>query len=65
MNELDNYIKRDLKCKYYNRYVDDFVILSDNKDFLKIIREKIKAFTKQNLDLEVHPNKIIMQNIKQ
>jgi len=65
LNELDNYIKRDLKCKYYQRYVDDFVILSLDNDELKILREKIKRFTIKYLDIEVHPNKIIMQRIDQ
>ena len=65
LNEMDNYIKRDLKCKYYNRYVDDFVILSLDKNELKILREKIKYFVEDKLDLEVHPNKIIMQRIDQ
>lgn len=65
LNLLDNYIKRELKCKYYTRYVDDFIILSTDKDQLKILREKIKIFTMQNLDIQVHPNKIIMQSIDQ
>lgn len=65
LNELDNYIKRDLKCKYYQRYVDDFIILSSDKNKLKYLRNKIKVFTKQKLDLEVHPNKIIIQSIDQ
>jgi retron-type reverse transcriptase len=62
---LDNYIKRELKCKYYSRYVDDFVLLSTNKEELKIWREEIKKFLKEKLLLEIHPQKIIMQKISQ
>lgn len=65
LNELDNYIKRELKCHYYNRYVDDIVIFDLDNNNLKIIREKIKYFVQNRLDLEIHPNKVIMQRIDQ
>jgi hypothetical protein len=31
LNELDHFVKRELKCKAYIRYVDDFLLFSDNK----------------------------------
>ena len=31
MNEFDQFVKRELKVKYYIRYADDFVILSEEK----------------------------------
>jgi len=31
LNELDQYLKHQLKVKYYVRYVDDFIILSKTK----------------------------------
>jgi hypothetical protein len=33
MNEFDQFMKHELKIKYYIRYADDFVILSDNKEY--------------------------------
>lgn len=42
LNELDTFVKHELKCKYYLRYNDDFIIFgSDIKD-LKIRQEKIQ-----------------------
>ena len=41
LNELDQYVKHTLKVKYYYRYVDDFIILSNNKKQLKGYRRKI------------------------
>lgn len=41
MNELDHFVKRELKCKAYIRYVDDFVLFSDNKKQLAGWREQI------------------------
>ena len=35
MNEIDHYIKEKLRCKYYVRYMDDLVILSTDKEYLK------------------------------
>ena len=42
LNDLDHYIKEDLKCKYYIRYMDDFVILDTCKDRLLRIWKIIK-----------------------
>jgi retron-type reverse transcriptase len=47
LNELDQFIKHHLRVKYYIRYMDDFVIVSDDKNQLKIWREENKKiFTK-------------------
>ena len=35
LNELDHYIKEDLKIKYYVRYQDDFLLFHKSKDYLK------------------------------
>ncbi len=42
LNDLDHYIKEELKCKYYIRYMDDFIILSNNKKYLKNCYTKIE-----------------------
>ena len=35
LNDLDHFIKEKLKIKYYIRYMDDFVLLHPDKDYLK------------------------------
>lgn len=57
LNELDQFVKHQLKIKYYIRYVDDFVILSHNKQYLHYCREQISTFLKEKLELELHPSK--------
>lgn len=42
LNDLDHYIKERLYCKYYVRYMDDFVIFDHDKERLKEIRKKIE-----------------------
>lgn len=41
LNELDYFIKHELKAKYYIRYVDDFVTLHNNKETLEKYKEEI------------------------
>jgi len=57
LNELDQYVKHRLKAKYYIRYVDDFVILHQNKIQLKVWMFYINKFLKENLKIELHPDK--------
>jgi len=41
LNELDHFVKRKLNCEAYIRYVDDFVLFSDNKNLLSFWRRQI------------------------
>lgn len=61
LNDFDHFVKHDLKCKYYGRYVDDIVIVHQDKNFLKKAIVLIKNYLKENLYLELHPNKIYFQ----
>jgi len=63
LNELDQFVKHQLKCRYYCRYVDDFVLLAENKQTLKFWREKINEFLKTRLQLTLHPHKQVLQSI--
>lgn len=61
MNELDQFLKHNLKVKYYMRYADDFAILSHDRVYLEDLINSIQRFLKMELDLELHPNKIIFR----
>ncbi len=63
LNEFDQFVKHKLKVKYYIRYADDFVILSENKNYLKNIIPELKYYLKNNLKLEIHPNKIFIKTL--
>lgn len=58
LNELDQFIKRELKTKYYIRYADDFVIVSNNKEYLEKMLDKIESYLQKNLYLRLHPKKV-------
>lgn len=34
LNEMDHYIKEELHIKYYGRYMDDFYLISDSREYL-------------------------------
>lgn len=53
---FDHWIKEQKSVKYYFRYADDIVILSDNKPYLHQILFDIKQYLKNNLKLIVKEN---------
>jgi hypothetical protein len=53
LNELDQFVKTNLKCRFYIRYVDDFVLLSQSEQHLLYFKEKIEFFLKEKLSLEI------------
>ena len=57
LNELDQYVKHELKVKQYIRYVDDFVIVHHNKKTLERYRDSIDNFLRNNVALTLHPSK--------
>lgn len=57
LNELDYFVKLDLRLRYYLRYMDDFLIFSNDKKELLEIRETIRAFLKDRLDLNMQEEK--------
>jgi len=61
MNEFDQFVKHQLKAKYYIRYADDFVILSENEKHLQTIITPIQKFLLNELKLELHPHKVSIE----
>lgn len=44
LNDLDHFIKENLKIKYYVRYQDDFLLFHPSKKYLTYCLEEIKKF---------------------
>lgn len=57
LSKLDYFVKQEIKAKYYIRYVDDFLILHESKEQLEIWETRINRFLKQELKIELHPDK--------
>lgn len=65
MNELDQFVKHELRAKHYFRYCDDFIIIHKDRLFLEGVIPKIKDFLGKHLLLELHPNKVEIRKIRQ
>lgn len=55
LQDLDHYIKEELKVPYYLRYMDDMILFHRNKKELHKIKNKIEIFLK-NEDLKLKEN---------
>ena len=55
LNELDQYVKKELHVKYYYRYMDDFVILCKDKNEAKTLLNYIDTFIQKKLNLKLNP----------
>ena len=63
LNKFDQFIKHKLKVKYYIRYADDFVLMSEDREGLKNQIPLIQDFLLNNLKLELHPNKLFLETV--
>ncbi len=54
LNELDYYVKFELKLKYYLRYMDDFVIIVKNKEEARMVYKEVEQFIINKLKLELN-----------
>jgi len=63
LNELDQFVKHELKVKYYLRYADDFVILNSDKSIYHQYTSILVKYLWDNLKLELHPQKIVLRKL--
>lgn len=60
LNILDQYIKHELGVRYYIRYMDDFIILSEDPEELRELLIKIDTFLRDRLRLSLNPKTTIL-----
>lgn len=63
LDEIDRLIKEKLRIKYYVRYMDDMILLHNDKEYLKFCKREIEKCANNNLKLELN-NKTQISNIK-
>lgn len=64
LNVFDQFMKREMKCKHYGRYVDDSYVISTSKSWLLSLVPKIQSFLKKRLGLELHMGKLHIIEVK-
>ena len=65
MNEFDQFVKHALKVKHYARYTDDFIIVSNDREYLSALLPPIEAFLRVRLALVLHPQKVEIRKYSQ
>lgn len=58
LNELDQFIKHQLKARHYVRYVDDFILVHPHRAQLTSWQAEIEAFLASKLKLKLKPQVI-------
>ena len=57
LNRIDQFVKHNLRIKYYCRYVDDMVLMHEDPKYLNYCYDKIDEFLRTHLDLVLNPKK--------
>jgi len=61
MDRFDQYVKRELGCRHYGRYVDDFYVVHSSRAYLRGLIGQLEFFLRKELRLTVHPDKIVLR----
>ena len=64
LNDLDQFIKHQVRARHYVRYVDDFVLLHESPQWLNAARERIERWLPERLGAHVNPRKTILQPVE-
>ncbi len=54
LNEVDRFVKHQLKCRYYIRYMDDMVFFDNSKQHLQEIEKAVRTYCQIELKLSLH-----------
>ena len=65
LNKLDQYMKRELHCRYYGRYVDDASVVSSDREWLLSLVPKVREFLNIELGLDLHDGKLEISEVRQ
>ena len=58
LSKLDNFVKHELRCKDYERFCDDFLLFSNDKEYLNDCKKKIEKFLKDELLLDMSKSEL-------
>ena len=65
LNPFDQFIKRDILCEHYGRYVDDSVMVDACREWLMEQVPKVREFLADELDLQLHMGKLHIREVSQ
>ena len=65
LNIFDQFIKRDIKCRHYGRYVDDSVQIDPDREWLIHQVPQEREFLADELGLQLHMGKLHIREVHQ
>ena len=60
LNGFDHFMKHDLGLRWYGRYVDDMVVVHQDRSFLSELVLVVRRYLDERLGLGLHPGKIVL-----
>jgi hypothetical protein len=63
LNVFDQFVKRELKCQHYGRYVDDSVMIDPDREWLLAQAPRVREFLADELGLQLHMGKLHIQEV--
>jgi hypothetical protein len=63
LNPFDQFVKRDVLCEHYGRYVDDSNMTDPDREWLLAQVPKVREFLADELGLQLHMGKVHIQEI--
>ena len=64
LNPFDQFVKRDILCEHYGRYVDDSTMVDACREWLLAQVPRIREFLHDELGLELHMGKLHVRDIR-
>jgi hypothetical protein len=64
MNPFDQFVKRELQCRHYGRYVDDSVMINAGREWLLAQVPKVREFLADELGLQLHMGKLHIRDVR-
>ena len=64
LNIFDQWVKRELGCRHYGRYVDDSTMIDSSREWLLEQVPKIREFLFDELGLELHMGKLKIRDVR-
>jgi retron-type reverse transcriptase len=63
LDALDQFCKHQVRARWYGRYVDDFYLLHESKEWLQAAHDRIRDFLPARLGANLNPKKTILQPV--
>ena len=65
MNPFDQFVKRDILCEHYGRYVDDSAMVDACREWLLEQVPKVREYLADELGLQLHMGKLHVRDVRQ